>query len=328
MRYLFFLFVFLYSHPINLTKMDLNSSILHMRFVSYNLEREFSKEYENMDEIKKDTPKIYAYTKKHLLFKNCTLTPLKLTVKNEIVIDEYFKLSCPQYNRFDIFFDMFTDKDKTQIGVLKIGSTVLNFSAYEKKRSITLHNKSSFASFLKLGVMHILEGVDHITFLLMLLLPAVMYGRDKKESLKNILLIISAFTLSHSVSLSLSAFEILTPEPKIIEILIAVSIFFTAFNNIVHLISYQKEWLIAFFFGFIHGFAFSEALRGLDVKLENFVKIVLGFNIGVEIGQILIVLVFLPIMFFIIKRWKKAYTLLSVAGIFMSAVWMMERIGV
>jgi hypothetical protein len=327
----------LFAHSINITLMDFNLSNknFHLRFISFNVEKVFNKEYANEKEIKNDASKIIAYTKKHLKIYSdsmkCKLIPEKFNVKNEIVIDEYFNVKCKNYNKLKIYFDIFFKKDNTQMGLLKIFTPkkeyVLSFKPKEMVAEVEINKNVSSIKFIKIGIWHILTGFDHIIFLLMLLLPAIMYNKKIKNAIKDVLIIATAFTVSHSTSLMLSAFGILTPPPNLIEILITVTIFLTAINNIFHFVRYEKEWFIAFLFGFIHGFAFSEAVRGLKLNFSNFVKIVLGFNLGVEIGQIIIVSIVLPMLFFILKKYNVFYKLLSFFGAVLALLWMIDRIG-
>ena len=330
--YLFFQ-ILLIAHPLNLTKMDFNLSnkILHLRFVSFNLEKIFNKNYEDMSQILGDKNKIYLLTKQHLYIKDCKLLPLKLNVKNEIVIDEYFKVICKQYNDLDFYFDLFFNFDKTQQGVLKI-SNDKNSSVYVFTPSKTFHkinilsNTLSFNDFIKMGIMHILTGFDHLTFLLMLILPVITFFNSIKKAIIQIIEIATMFTISHSVTLSLSAFNIITPPERLIESLIAFTIFFTALNNIYHWISYKKEWLLAFLFGFIHGFGFANALKEIHLNINNFAEVVFGFNIGVEIGQIIVITFTFPVIYFLVKKWFKIYYFLVAYGLIVSLLWMIDRI--
>jgi len=325
----------LFAHPLNLTKMDLNlsSKILHLRFVSFNVEKVFHKSYENEEQIRKDAPKIIKLTQNHLKIysegKVCRLKPVRFNVKNEIVIDEYFKLLCNPGN-LKIRFDLFFKEDPTQIGTMKITCKnkeyVLSFNNKNTVRKLDLKKEVSFTQFLKLGIFHILEGIDHITFLLMLLLPAVMFNTKITAALRDILLIVTAFTVSHSTSLILSAYGIVMPPAKIIEILIAFTIFLAALNNIFDVIDHKKEWLIAFLFGFIHGFAFSEAIRDLRLEVKNFLEVVLAFNVGVEIGQVIVVLFTIPVFYFAVKKYPKFFYIFSFLGAGLAFLWMIDRI--
>ncbi len=177
-----------------------------------------------------------------------------------------------------------------------------------------------------MGIMHILTGFDHLTFLLMLILPVITFFDSIKKSIIQIIEIATMFTISHSITLSLSAFNIVNPPERMIESLIAFTIFFTALNNIYHWVSYKKEWLLAFLFGFIHGFGFANALKEIHLNISNFAEVVFGFNIGVEIGQILVITVTLPFIYIFVRKWFKLYYILVAYGLIVSFLWMVDRI--
>jgi len=322
-------FLFLYSHPVNLTKMswDLNRNIFKLRFVSYNLNKPFKTE---VDAENFDKQKVYKYTLQHLKIEECKLIPLNIKISKEIVVDEYFKTKCKKANNYKIFFDMFFKYDKTQRGVLKVkekNESVYYFSVSHSVNIVKVYKKSiNFIDFIKMGIYHILNGYDHQTFLLMLLLAAIVMSENFLKCFINIVEIATAFTISHSISLSLSAFHIVNPPENIIEILIAFSIFLTAVNNFTHIVKFKYEWLLAFVFGFIHGFGFAEALENLHLELKDFIKVVFGFNLGVEIGQFIIILFLMPILYFLIKRNNKLYKLLTIIGGILALLWMIDRI--
>ena len=331
MKILLFLvsFLFLYSHPVNLTKMswDVNKSIFKLKFISYNLNNPFNSE---VDAENFDKQKVFNYTLKHLKIENCKLIPLKIKISKEIVVDEYFKTKCKKQSQYKVYFDMFFKYDKTQRGVLKVkdkNESVYYFSPSHPENRIKVFQKSiNFVDFVKMGILHILGGYDHQTFLLMLLLAAIVMSRNFLNCFINILEIATAFTVSHSISLSLSAFHIVNPPENIIEILIAFSIFLTAINNLTHMVKFKYEWLLAFLFGFIHGFGFAEALENLHLEMKDFIKVVFGFNLGVEIGQFIIILVLMPLLYFLIKKYIKFYKILSIIGAALALLWMIDRI--
>lgn len=169
-----------------------------------------------------------------------------------------------------------------------------------------------FKQFLIEGVWHIWIGIDHILFLIALLLPAI-FVYNKKEGLRaldlpvhsrfipmfyDILKIVTAFTLSHSVTLGLSAFNVLTLPSVLVEVAIALSVVLSAL-----LIWFPKgqayRWQIAFVFGFIHGFGFANVLAELTLPAETFALCLFAFNVGVELGQLAIVAGVLPMMYFL-----------------------------
>ena len=143
--------------------------------------------------------------------------------------------------------------------------------------------------FIKLGFFHILDGTDHLLFLLCLVIPL--------RRLRPLLLVVTAFTVAHSITLIASAYGV-APDalwfPPLIETLIAVSIVYMAFENIVGTSSHRR-WMIAFGFGLVHGFGFSFALREkLQFAGSHLATSLLSFNIGVELGQLLVLILLIP----------------------------------
>jgi len=144
--------------------------------------------------------------------------------------------------------------------------------------------------FVESGFLHILEGVDHLLFLLCLVIPF--------RRLMPLVVIVTSFTVAHSITLITSAFGYAPGGlwfPPLIETLIAVSILYMALENIMGTAAIQRRWVIAFVFGLVHGFGFSFALReSLQFAGEHLVTSLLSFNIGVEIGQLLVLAVLVP----------------------------------
>jgi hypothetical protein len=147
---------------------------------------------------------------------------------------------------------------------------------------------SGAASFVRLGIEHILTGYDHLLFLLGLLLPG--------GGVMAIAKIITAFTLAHSVTLSLAVLDVVTLPDRLIEAVIALSIAAVAAENLLSQAQVTRRWLVSFAFGLVHGFGFSSALRELGLPAHGLLVSLLGFNVGVEIGQGLVVAVTLPIL--------------------------------
>ncbi len=156
------------------------------------------------------------------------------------------------------------------------------------------------------GVWHIWVGYDHILFLLSLLLPAVLVRRagqwDPAPTLKGsfveVLKVVTAFTLAHSITLSLAAMQIISLPSRLVESVIAASVVIAALNNLRGTID-KKRWVMAFVFGLIHGFGFASVLADLGLPQGALVLALIGFNGGVEIGQLCIVAVFLPLAFWL-----------------------------
>ncbi|HEX8028544.1 MAG TPA: HupE/UreJ family protein, partial [Vicinamibacterales bacterium] len=149
----------------------------------------------------------------------------------------------------------------------------------------------AFYLFAREGFNHILDGTDHLLFLLCLVIPF--------RKLRPLLIVITSFTIAHSVTLIASAYG-MAPDalwfPPLIETLIAISIVYMAFENIVGA-QLQRRWMVTFGFGLVHGFGFSFLLRErLQFAGEHLVTSLLAFNVGVEIGQLVVLLVTIPLL--------------------------------
>jgi hydrogenase/urease accessory protein HupE len=141
-------------------------------------------------------------------------------------------------------------------------------------------------AFLGLGVEHILVGWDHLLFLLALILPGVRVGELVRT--------VTAFTIAHSITLGLSATGHLTVPVAPVEALIALSIAWVAAQNLTASPGTTRRWVLAFVFGLVHGFGFSTVLREIGLPTDARLLALLNFNLGVEVGQLLVVLALLP----------------------------------
>jgi hypothetical protein len=146
--------------------------------------------------------------------------------------------------------------------------------------------------FVKLGFLHILDGADHLLFLLCLVIPFRRF--------RALIPVVTAFTVAHSITLIASAYD-LAPGvlwfPPLIESLIAISILYVALENIVGGSTISRRWIIAFGFGLVHGFGFSFALReSLQFAGSHLLTSLLSFNLGVELGQLLVLLLLIPLL--------------------------------
>ena len=186
------------------------------------------------------------------------------------------------------------------------------------------------------GVWHIWIGLDHVLFLIALLLPAVLKREadswgpvpNFREAFFNVLKIVTAFTVAHSITLSLATLEVVRLPSRWVESAIAASVLIAAINNVrPHF--HGRVWLVAFGFGLIHGFGFANALTELGLSRSVLVIALVSVNLGVELGQLAIVCVFLPAAYSL--RHSRAYQgpvlQLGSAGIaLLAGLWMIERI--
>lgn len=190
-----------------------------------------------------------------------------------------------------------------------------------------------FENMVKLGISHIKEGTDHILFVLTLLLA--IQPPNRKERKKNspiggwgaVLKIITAFTIGHSFTLLLGSIQWLHFPSKPIEVLITFTILVSAFHAFRPI--YPKwEVLIAGGFGLIHGLAFAETLTNLDLSTKQLLLSIFGFNVGIELMQLVIILVFFPVLFLLSET--RYYTMVRQVGavlmMVMALAWMIERI--
>jgi hypothetical protein len=193
-----------------------------------------------------------------------------------------------------------------------------------------------FIDYLKHGAWHIWIGFDHILFLLSLLLPAVLVYRDKawhgRDNLRagaiDVVRIVTAFTLAHSLTLTLAALEIVTLPSRLVESAIAASVIVAALNNIWPVVNRGRA-LFAFGFGLLHGFGFASVLAGLGLPADAMLLSLVGFNVGVELGQLAIVAVFLPLAYLLRNSlfYRRVVMLGGSAVIaLLAAVWLTERV--
>jgi hypothetical protein len=164
---------------------------------------------------------------------------------------------------------------------------------YAGSQPVAAKQAGGFVAFLGQGVMHILSGFDHVLFVVLL----VMAARTRRE----LVLIVSSFTVAHSITLVMGTFDLVSASPRLVEPLIALTILYVAVENLVRRAPPARP-AITFGFGLIHGLGFSAALRELGLPARALVGPLVGFNVGVELGQLTIVLPLLPLMIWLRRR--------------------------
>ena len=189
--------------------------------------------------------------------------------------------------------------------------------------------------FIHEGIWHIWLGFDHVLFLLALLLPAVMVrvdGRwqaagDFSSVCWNVFGIVTAFTVAHSLTLSLAALDVVRLPSRLVESTIAASVVLAGLGNLFPMVTRQR-WIVAFGFGLIHGFGFAAVLTDLGLPQDSLLLSLVSFNMGVELGQLAIVAVFLPLAYLIRRSWSYPRLILtggSLAVVAIALVWFTER---
>ncbi|MDO7888270.1 HupE/UreJ family protein [Hymenobacter cheonanensis] len=193
---------------------------------------------------------------------------------------------------------------------------------------------TGFGAMVQLGIRHIAEGTDHLLFLLVLLLPAPLlvsgrrWGRfgGVRYSLRRLLLIVTAFTLGHSLTLLLGALGWVRLPGQPVEILIAVSILVSTAHAVRPLFPGREAWVAAGF-GLVHGLAFAGTLANLHLEAGPMALSILGFNLGIELMQLFVIGLTIPWLLLLART--PAYRLVRVAGAGLAAVaataWVVER---
>ena len=235
------------------------------------------------------------------------------------------------------------DRDPSHHGLLRLeqGDTTLTavFSNQHRNQSMGTDVGSqwqAFQGFIRQGVHHILIGYDHILFLLTLLFPAVLVWQRGgwqpaptiTGALTQTLAIVTAFTVTHSLTLALATLGIITLPIWLVESAIAITVALGAAANLVPRL-FPKRWVMAFVFGLIHGLGFASVLADLGLTDSGIFLPLLGFNLGVELGQVAIVLLFVPAAYLV--RNTVAYRRIfvpvgSIAIMILAGVWLAERL--
>ncbi len=241
-----------------------------------------------------------------------------------------------------IEYSLFFDLDPSHRGLLRIehgkGSMSAILGPERPKQKFVLAETSRLGQFLdygREGIWHILIGFDHILFLVSLLLPAVFIlqrgGWVPAERFApvfwDVLRIVTAFTLAHSITLSLAALSVVALPSRLVESTIALSVVLAALNNLWPVVG-GRRWVVAFGFGLIHGFGFASVLADLGLPRDALVLALVGFNLGVEAGQLAIVAVFLPVSYWL--RRTGIYRRIIFAGgsaliVLIASAWLAER---
>ncbi|HEY5809994.1 MAG TPA: HupE/UreJ family protein, partial [Povalibacter sp.] len=237
-------------------------------------------------------------------------------------------------------YSLLFDIDATHLGLVTLrgpdAPQTFALSPQNNRAELTVGAASPWQQFITMareGVWHIWIGLDHILFLLALLLPAGLRASrttDEKTGwtpmLKDVLTLVTAFTVAHSITLSLAALKIVSLPPRLIETTIALSIV-VAGLRLRYAISRPAAW-IAFGFGLIHGFGFANVLADMQLPSGSLALSLFAFNLGVEIGQCAIVLLALPLIRFAQRHTFYERTFMPVAAVLIATVgiaWSIER---
>jgi len=276
----------------------------------------------------------------------CTLTPgtLALDIRGgETYAIFPFSGHCEELGRlvrvaYDLMFDIdaqhralvdFRRDESSYSGVMTPDTKVVEFDlGTNNLRAIIL-------SYIQQGAHHIWIGYDHILFLVTLLLSAVLTRTERKwlpvedfsAAFWSTAKVVTAFTLAHSVTLSVAAFGLVELPSRLVESVIAASIVVAAINNLYPVVT-RRLWVMAFVFGLMHGFGFASVLNEFGLPPDRKLTALLSFNVGVELGQLAIVVGILPFLY--LARKSLAYTRVvmpvgSLVIAVVAVIWLVER---
>lgn len=258
---------------------------------------------------------------------------LRLSIKYPRVPGVGIRFSAPIIPRLALghrqFVTVRQDGEVVQSAVLSASSNEMNIGV----QPMGLWRQS--VHYLHEGIWHIWIGFDHILFLIAMLLPAALVLVDGrwlprsafKPTVVQVVKIVSAFTLAHSITLALAVFNLIRLNPALVESAIAASVIFAAINNVRPFVQ-DRIWLMAFVFGLIHGLGFASVLSELSLPGDTQGIALLGFNLGVELGQLAIVAAMLPCIYTLRNHFAYRVVLMrvgSVAIAVVACVWLMER---
>ncbi len=262
--------------------------------------------------------------------------------------------------QLDVGFDPFLDEIEGRDALLLIGNdwnggvvenaeeVLIGFDANTRTRSIDLGGQSRWSNLtasIEIGLDHIRTGADHIFFVLVLLLPSVliytssrkteagqpgtwMPGRTFAGGLWRVLKIATMFTVAHSITFTLAGLDLLPlPPSKFVESVIALSIAAAALHNL-HPIAANREWAIAFAFGLFHGLGFASLVAALDVSRSTQLISLVGRNVGIEIGQAIVILMTFPALHLLRRTrfYRPVFVTASLALAAVALLWAVERV--
>ena len=255
-----------------------------------------------------------------------------------------FSATCPgKIDKLEITYGLFADLDPQHRGLLRIeqgaATRTAIFGPDRPTQTIDVATISAWTQFLdygREGVWHIWIGFDHILFLLSLLLPAVLTREPLgwrpvqafRPAFMDVFKIVTSFTVAHSITLSLATLGVVSIPSRVAESAIAASVVLAALNNVFPVVQ-GRRWVVAFAFGLIHGFGFASVLKDLGLPQGALLLALVGFNLGVEVGQLAIVSVFLPAAYWLRRQWVYR-GLVFVGGswviVVVAGTWLVERV--
>jgi hypothetical protein len=246
-----------------------------------------------------------------------------------------YALTCPAApSRLNVSYDLFAKEHPAPRTLVTVtaGRDVWTGVMSDEQKSLSIDlgaaGQVGFASFFLSGVLHMLEGIDHLLFLAVLLLPLMLAaGGNPVHRIVEAAKILTAFTLAHGLTLWLAALGIVDVSSRLVESVIALSIAVTAADNVRPFLG-RRRWLVAFGFGLVHGLGFASALGPLSLPPFELGLSLLAFNLGLEAAQLGVALIALPLGYALGSRARLRRVLLpmgSAAAGVVAMLWFAER---
>lgn len=311
------------------------------------------------EQIENTAPKVHEYINKNFYFgADGDVFEINFTQQDKMQISQgwlaqyYFEIPLATVpDVLDVKYDLFYENDPRHRGLLclnynhKTGETygvenaILIFSEETTHHELNLLDPPEiiwgFKDMVVEGIWHIWIGIDHILFLIALLLPTVIVRNASGaktvsgfgETLWKIAKIVTVFTIAHSITLALAALDIISVSSRIVESIIALSIILVALNGIFG--KFKDGSLLAILIlGLFHGMGFASVMGDLPFRMTSLTECLIGFNVGVELGQLAIVLAVFPILF-LLRKQPFYFPVIQVGGsavlIVIAGIWFVER---
>ena len=291
-------------------------------------------------ELREKHSDLAAYAFARLAVRGCAIKP------GAHLVDQHtdgayavlqFTLDCGQTlpRQLELEYSLFADLDPSHRGLLRARLGTQTVTAVlgpdQPRLKLDPEGRSRWQQFLdysREGVWHIWIGFDHVLFLISLLLPAVLSAPRFAPAFWEVFRVVTAFTVAHSITLALAALTVVSLPSRVVESAIAASVVLAALNNLLPVVQ-RGRWRVAFAFGLIHGFGFASVLADLGLPQGNLLLALVGFNLGVEAGQLCIVAAFLPIAYAMRHSWMYRRMIFvggSAVIVLIAALWMVERV--
>ena len=316
--------------------------------------------YIKWSEIKQQYNEIILLLNKSLIISNVKNDECKLkkdinsSLKLDTILDmKYifvpFSTNCILEEITNINYSFYFSHDSDHKAILNVtknenDSDTHVFSEDTQSINLVKTRNNSFINIVYEGVWHIWIGFDHIVFILTLLI-GIMFARNAmvlegyRSQTKELIKVVTAFTIAHSITLGLAAYKIVNLPSQFVEASIAATLIIAALHNIRYLLPTKTRdilswsiWKMAFAFGLIHGFGFANVLTELQLSTANIAKTILAFNIGVELGQFVIVILFVTLISLLTVKNRRKNKVLenmllysSCFVILLGGAWFVER---